>query len=394
MNDSQKSKFPGLYLSALRRHLKPSLAPTHGAAGTLGLRAVKLGLEILELAEIHQESLIALALPSHSRTLSDGMIRKAGVFFTEVLAPIEETHRSAVEANIELKETVKTLSQRTAELAASNEGLKREIVHRLAVEESLRTSEATTSKLLEQSRQMQEELRQLSRRLLTVQEEERKRISRELHDVIGETLTGVNVRLATLNSQSASGIENIRKKIAVTQRLVGKSMGIIHRFACDLRPTVLDQMGLIPSLVAHLRVFSKRTHIPVEFTACAGVEKLDAAVRTAIYRIAQEALANIARHAGATRTSVSILKNGRLVCMEITDNGAGFDVTSAGLGRKVACLGLLGMRERVEMIGGTFCAESEAGVKTTIRVLIPHHSSIPQKHPASISSAKTSPSCP
>src|SRR5207244_1754398 len=111
-------------------------------------------------------------------------------------------------------------TRRTVELAASNDKLKREIAQRKTAEDSLRTSEATTSLLLTKSLQMQEELRDLSRQLLSAQEDERKRISRELHDVIAQTLTGINLRLSALTAESGSSTKELQNKISSTQRLV------------------------------------------------------------------------------------------------------------------------------------------------------------------------------
>ncbi len=111
--------------------------------------------------------------------------------------------------------------------------MKQEIIQRKAVEESLRASEQTSIELLEKSRQMQEELRHLSRQLLSVQEEERRKISRELHDVIAQTLTGINVRLAALKAESNGSTTELQEKITSTQRLVEKSVDIVHRFAAS-----------------------------------------------------------------------------------------------------------------------------------------------------------------
>jgi len=129
---------------------------------------------------------------------------RAGVFFAEVLTPIEQTHRGAREANLHLNQIIKALSHRTVELADSNEELRMEILLRKTTENTLRESEEAMGVLLEKSQRMQEELRELSRELLTVQEEERRRISRELHDVIAQTLTGINVQLSNLKAESTA----------------------------------------------------------------------------------------------------------------------------------------------------------------------------------------------
>jgi signal transduction histidine kinase len=266
---------------------------------------------------------------------------------------------------------VEALKQRTFELATSVKELKQEVVQRTAMEESLRVSQQTSSDLLKKSRELQEELRLLSRQLLFAQEEERKKISRELHDVIAQTLTGINVRLAALKTDSTVSSKTLQSKITSTQRLVEKSVDIVHRFARELRPSVLDDLGLIPALQSFMTCFMKETGIRVTLTAFAGIDQAESTTRTVLYRIAQEALTNVARHAKAGQAEVSIENPDGGICMEITDNGCGFAVEGKGSAKKNNRLGLLGMRERVEMIGGTFCVKSAPGKGTTVRIEVP-----------------------
>lgn len=367
--------FTRSYLTALGRHLKQALSSNLKKARQLGIKAARLGLETLDLARIHEEALIKLVLPHFSVRTSDGMIRRAGAFFAEAITPVEETHRGAQEANAHLKVMVARLTERTVELAASNEKLKREIAQRRLVENSLRTSERTSSKLLMKSRQMQEELRHLSRQLLSAQEEERRKISRELHDVIAQTLTGINVRLAALKSESTASTRELQRQITSTQELVEKSVDIVHRFARDLRPTLLDDLGLIPALRSYMKAFMDDTGIRVTLKAFAGIEESNSARRTALYRVAQESLTNVARHAQASHAEVNISKRKNGICMEIHDNGKGFQMNGTSSAKKNNRLGLLGMRERIEMVGGTFCVESVPGTHTTVRVEIPPENS-------------------
>jgi len=264
-------------------------------------------------------------------------------------------------------------------LAVANRELKREIVRRQAVEVALRKSEQHSSRLLDQSRHQQEQLRHLTHQILSAQEEERKQISRELHDEIAQTLTGINVHLATLEVEAAHNAKGLTKKIARTQRLVEKSVNIVHRFARDLRPTMLDDLGLIPALHAFLKEFKKRTGIHIHFTtfALAKISQLDGNTRTVLYRVAQAALTNIALHAQASRVAVSILKLPGAIRLEIKDDGKGFEVERVLFAKRHQRLGLPGMRERVEMVGGNFAIESAPGRGTTIRAQIPFDSGAP-----------------
>jgi signal transduction histidine kinase len=360
------------YVAALRKHLNRKSQSGLQPARKLGLQAMTFGLETLDLARTHEQALIALVLPSDSPRARSAMVRRAGRFFAEAITPIEKTHRTAQEANAYFAQLNQALRRRSEDLTASNRQLKQEIVQRKGVEESLRKSEQHYSQLLKQSREMQEQLRHLSRQLLMAQEEERKKISRELHDEIAQTLTGINVRLAALKAEAAQNTKGLQRKIASAQRMVEKSVDIVHRFARELRPTVLDDLGLIPALHSFVKSFSKQTCIPIRLTIFAGVEKLDNAKRTILYRVAQEALTNVARHARAGRVDVNIEKIPGSICMMIRDDGKSFHVQRMMNARKNKRLGLLGMRERVEMVGGSFHVVSTPGKGTTIRAKVPY----------------------
>ncbi len=359
------------YQAALRKHLKQGRHANLESAQGLGSQALDAGLQTLDLAKLHEQTLVTDILPGCPAGKRDALIKQAGVFFAAAITPIEKTHRTAREATAHLKKFIETLSRRTVELAASNLELSLEITRRKAVEKALKKSEHHYSQLLEKSDRLQEQLRQLSRQILSAQEDERKKISRELHDVIAQTLTGINVRLAALKKEAAINTKGLDRNIAHTQRLVEKSVNIVHEFARELRPAVLDDLGLIPALHSFVKLFSRRTCIRVHLKVFAGVEQLDTARRTVLFRVAQEALTNVSRHAHASRVEVSIQKLADLICMKIKDDGRSFEVERMMRYRGRKHLGLLGMRERLEMVGGRFEVESAAGKGTTITALVP-----------------------
>ena len=266
-------------------------------------------------------------------------------------------------------------------LAVTNRELQREIVRRQAVEESLKASEQHQSQMLEESRRMQAQLRHLSHQILQAQEEERKRISRELHDEITQTLVGINVHLENLVREATTNPDVLQQKIARTQRLVEKAVNIVHEFARELRPTALDDLGLIATLHSFMKDFMKRTGIRVHFTTFTSgrIDELDTVTRTVFYRVAQEALNNVARHAQATQVELSLQKLPDALLMQIKDNGQSFEVERVLRAKKYQRLGLLGMRERVEMIGGSLSIESSPGHGTTIRAQIPFGTGAPRK---------------
>lgn len=245
------------------------------------------------------------------------------------------------------------------------------LVRRKALERALEKSDRRNSLLLKEAIRMQEHLRHLSRRVLFAQEEERKRISRELHDEVGQILTGVTVRLATLKREAAVNARGVERRLAGTQRLLQKTMRIVHGVARELRPPILDDLGLIPALHAFMRQFTKRTRIPITFSASPAVERLNGDKRTVLYRVGQESLTNIAKHAHASRIRVDIRKIEGDAHLEIHDDGRSFPVHRVLTSGKVTRLGLLGMRERVEMVGGVFTVESAPGRGTTVRAQVP-----------------------
>jgi two-component system sensor histidine kinase DegS len=222
-----------------------------------------------------------------------------------------------------------------------------------------------------ESQIMQKKLRQLTHQIILAQEEERKEISRELHDEIVQTLTGINVQLASLKIESGVSKQSFSKHITYTQRLVEKSVDIVHQFARDLRPTLLDDLGLIPALHAYMKTFTKRTGVQVSFSTFSGIEQLSNDERTVLYRVAQAALINISQHAEATKVTVVIKQIPNAINMEIKDDGKSFDVAHVLDSRRNKRLGLIGMRERVEMIGGTFNVTSAPGSGTTVSARIP-----------------------
>jgi signal transduction histidine kinase len=358
------------YQAALRKHLKQRRHVSWKAAQGLGSQALKAGMQTLDLARLHEQILITDVLPGCPTGKRDALIKRAGVFFAVAVTPIEKTHRTVRKGTAHLKKFIEALSRRTVELAASNLELSLEITQRKAAEEALKKNEHHYSQLLEKSGRLQEQLRQLSRQILSAQEDERKKISRELHDVIAQTLTGINLRLGALKKEASLNTRGLDRNIARTQRLVEKSVNIVHAFARELRPAVLDDLGLIPALHSFVKLFSKRTRIRVHLKVFARVEQLDAARRTVLFRVAQEALTNVARHAHAVRVEVSIQKLAGGFCMKIKDDGKSFDVERMMRSRGGKHLGLLGMRERLEMVGGSFAVESAPGKGTTITAQI------------------------
>ena len=246
----------------------------------------------------------------------------------------------------------------------------RDIRERKRAELALRESREHYIRLFKEARAMEENLRQLSNKVLTVQEEERMHISRELHDEIGQALTAVNVSIAMLR-QHAAGDEIFRKKVDTAQQLLEQSMNMVHQFARELRPSMLDHLGPVAALQNYVKTFTERTGIKAVIEGEMPVEKLNNQQGTVLYRIAQESLTNVFKHARATRVKIRLRQLSTGVSMEIADNGRAFSVPKPTNGSGRQPLGLLGMQERVRLVNGQFAIESIPKRGTTVRVEIP-----------------------
>jgi len=359
------------YRLALKAHLTGAGTSESAAAGALGRAALDEGFATLDLARLHEAALVALVGLFDASDERSGLLRRAGRFFAQVILPLEKDQRATRETNRSLRQRNETLRLHTAELAAGNRRLEREVAKRKAGEETISKGREQYRRLYLESQAMQRKLRQLTRQILSAQEEERKTISRELHDEVVQTLVGINVQLSALDKGATKGLGELRTKIARTRRLVESSVKAVHRFARDLRPAVLDDLGLIPALHAYGKNLANRKKLKIDLTAFAGVEALKGDSRTVLFRVAQEALTNVSRHAQATRVGITITRVSGVVRMEIADNGKAFSVERILLAKNRTRLGLVGMRERVEMIGGTLSIDSVAGRGTRVCAEVP-----------------------
>ena len=212
---------------------------------------------------------------------------------------------------------------------------------------------------------------QLLERVITAQEEERRRIARELHDQTGQSLTSLIMTLKVL--EEVNSPQQARAHIGELRDMVVQILKGVRDLALQLRPSVLDDLGLLAALRHYLRGYEDRFRLPVDFQLLGlDRERLAPEVETALYRIVQEALTNVARHAQAHSVSVLLERRGASVKLIVEDDGQGFDVTQVmGSGPHEKNLGLYGMRERASLLGGTLTVESTPGAGTTVFVEIP-----------------------
>jgi len=208
----------------------------------------------------------------------------------------------------------------------------------------------------------------LLEKVIGAQEEERKRIARELHDETGQALTTLKVRLQTMSKQFP--VPELEPHIQVIQKLISQTLEDVHNLALELRPSVLDDLGLAAALERYVSEYRQRFALEIDLVVYGlDNERLPPAVETAFYRIVQEGLTNIARHAKADTASILIERHNGRVRAIIEDNGVGFDMSTAeSSGRR---LGLYGIRERAELLEGTLVVESEPGKGVSIFVEVP-----------------------
>jgi signal transduction histidine kinase len=210
------------------------------------------------------------------------------------------------------------------------------------------------------------ELKDLSARLLEAQEQERRLISRELHDEVGQALTGTLVEMANLSRLARAGdLESVQAKADEIKRGVEQSISAVRNMALLLRPSMLDDLGLIPALQWQAREVGRRTGLRVRVAADGIPEELPEELKTCIYRVVQEALHNAARHAGAGSVRVTVAKEDGTMLLSVQDDGCGFDT------EREKGLGILGMKERVGRLRGRFSIDSAPGRGTVVRVSLP-----------------------
>jgi two-component system, NarL family, sensor histidine kinase UhpB len=238
-----------------------------------------------------------------------------------------------------------------ADFDAPDEHEVAEEVHRLA---------ASFRRMLQR---IDDERKRSGRLVLRAQEEERRRLARDLHDEVNQSLTAILLRLEALNQSAPSGVEG---ELAELKRLVNQAMDELLKLARQLRPSALDDHGLTSAIESQVRRFSSQTGIRADVRTIGEPSGLGSEQEIAAYRFAQEALSNVAQHAHATHVEVDLSANGRALELRISDDGRGFDVDAEHDG-----IGLMGMAERARMIGARFEVDSRPGGGTALTLQVP-----------------------
>ena len=308
LRHTRTRSFEERYRAALNEYAERGGETALREAYELGRAAVEQGKSLVEIASLHHETL--LALTKGQGKSAEGHIRllRAGaVFLTEALSPYEMAHRG-------FQDAVKTL------------------------------------------RQLNETL-----------EEEIKRIAHAVHDEAGQLLVAVHLALADV----ARGLpESEQQQLEQIKELLNQVEIELRRCSHELRPTVLDDLGLIPAIRFLAAGASKRANLPIEVRAkCNG--RLRPAIEIAVYRVFQEALTNATKHAHPSRVLIKVRRTGSMLRCSIQDDGTGFDVGAVDSERGRGGLGLIGMRERLQAVGGTLLVDSAAGSGTKLLIEVP-----------------------
>lgn len=214
-----------------------------------------------------------------------------------------------------------------------------------------------------------EELKGLTARLFQSQEQERRRIARELHDETGQALTGINFTLETICKNLSAESESTKKLFHDVKKQINRTYQDIRRLSYTLHPALLSDMGLEPALDSYMTSIAKRSGIEIDFKMVGFKKRLNLEIETMLYRLSQEALTNTLKHAEAKHFKLSIVKSYPHIIFAAKDDGVGFD--SSELNQHKDTLGLLSMRERASMLGGSFSLQTAKEKGTHIRIKIP-----------------------
>jgi len=314
----RETGFEDDYRSALSEYAMSGGEAALGRAYELGRKAMAEGESLVEVVSLHHQALQGIVGEAKEEKRRRDLLRAGADFLAESLAPYEMAHRGFQDA-------------------------------------------------LKALRQLNETL-----------EEEIKRIAHTVHDEAGQLLVAIHLALAEV----AQGLPKPQ------QRQIGRVDGLLNqvekqlrRYSHELRPTVLDDLGWVPAIRFLAESVSKRTHLPIQIkSAFAG--RLPGEVETALYRIVQEALTNASKHAKATQVWIQVRREDKSLCCSIQDNGVGFNVRAVHVQGKRKGLGLIGIQERLNAVGGTFTINSGSGRGTKLLIRVPLENSHGDSRPA------------
>ncbi len=266
----------------------------------------------------------------------------------------QEEVLARIKTHLRLRDLTLSLEEKNQQLAISNQVEK--------------------TRLFEAVNQQRSQLRALTSKLTQVQEAERTQLAQELHDEMGQSLTAISINLTSVQEALSSDVSpDVMERLAEAAWLADQTLEQVRELSLNLRPPMLDDLGLVPTLLWYIKRYTQRINIEVNFETLGLEERASAILETAVYRIVQEALTNIAKHAqSATNVQIRLERSATDIAIFIEDNGPGFNVAKI-MDYQTAenGTGLLGMRERTKLLGGEFNVESEPGQGSCLTITLP-----------------------
>jgi len=373
------SSVPITYQGALHEYLLQPGEATLRQAYDLGRAAMSAGLGVFDLIRLHHQALTDGVLPDDTEPA--GLAPALEGFLLEALAPFEASNCGIRSARQRLEGLNRVLEHRNEALALSNAQLAEEITLRQQSEATLRESKDHYFQLFQQAQAMEENLHDLSAQVLSDQEDDRKRISQKIHQEISQALTAVNVTIALLKKQVRAD-PAFERNVAEAEQLLAHSMETIHTFARALRPATLDYLGVQSALHDHIAEFSRQSGIRAELVTHPHLHQVDGHRGEILFRVVQETLSHGFKAAGATAVKIEFTSRDNVLRMEISGDGRAFFGEDKSMAKSAERVSLLGVRERVRHIGGSFAIESPPGGGTIICAELPLH-----QEPARVSSS-------
>lgn len=342
---------------------KPECYSCHGSEAMI-LGAIEIGLDKGSLDAQIREQTMLMALIGVITLVAIGAAMSF-MFRSAIVNPLSKLAASArriargdfsARAEVERKDEVGMVA------STFNEMAKR-------VEQHARTLEEKVQQRTQQVQQMATARGQLLERLISAQEEERRRIARELHDEAGQALTRIMMDLARALEALPSEATEAREKLSQSRSLAAQTLAELRKLIYDLRPEVLDQLGLVPALRSYAKSRLGAENIEVRLIFSGLTDRVSPQLELTLFRIIQEAITNIIRHSGASRVNIQVTLRESVITAAVEDNGRGFDVEAAL--QAPDSWGLRGIRERVAVVGGKLNIESEIGKGTRVQFQIP-----------------------
>ncbi len=349
---------------------QPGCYSCHGSESKV-LGAIEIGVKREGLiVQLEEQTAIMVLIGGITFIALGGLL--ALMFRSAVVSPlsnIASTARKISQGDFSARAEIKTKDEVGLMAHTFNEMAKQIQQYAMVLEDSKKQLEQRVQRRTQQLQQMATVRGQLLERLISAQEEERRRIARELHDEAGQALTMIMMDLARTRDSLPSDATEAKKRVSRSRSLAEQTLAELRKLIHELRPEVLDELGLVPALRSYIKSRLQAENIKAKLNLPELKDRLPPEVEITLFRVIQEAITNILRHSGASMVEVKLAIKNSTIIATVIDNGTGFDVEAAF--EAPESWGLRGIRERVTVVGGELNMESKAGYGTRLEVKIP-----------------------